>query len=417
MTTSKHSSTPNSAFVWVWLPGAVEPVVAGRLTDRGAQVTFTYGRSYLDRSGSIALYLPELPLDRGEQVPRSGNIAGCIADAAPDAWGRRVIEHRRAAQDTDLGTLAYLLGAGSDRIGAIDVQPSASTHVPRESGDVSLHELARATDQVERGEPLSPGLDLALIHGSSVGGARPKALMVDGHRRWIAKFSSTTDTSPVVKAEFVAMKLAHLVGLEVAPVRLDRALGKDVLLVERFDRPAGGTRRIMVSALTILELHDADGVAGRYATYPDLATNIRARFTEPRATLRELFSRITFNILVGNTDDHARNHAAFWDGNELTLTPAYDICPQGRTGQEAAQAMAFGPDGERMSQVARCVAHASTYHLSGVEAREIIDHQVETITANWTAVCDRAELSSLDRARLWGRQFLNPYALYDYPAS
>jgi len=110
-----------------------------------------------------------------------------------------------------------------------------------------------------------------------------------------------------------------------------------VLLVERFDRTPEGARRALVSALTILQL----GETGfRYATYYDLADAIRARFTEPDATLRELFSRITFNILTGNNDDHPRNHAAFWDGRSLTLTPAYDIAPQPRAGQETAQLMA-----------------------------------------------------------------------------
>lgn len=84
--------------------------------------------------------------------------------------------------------------------------------------------------------------------------------------------------------------------------------------------------------MAILELHDADGMAGRYGSYVDLAVQIRSRFTEADVTLRELFSRISFNILVSNTDDHPRNHAAFWDGHNLTLTPAYDICPQNRTG-------------------------------------------------------------------------------------
>ena len=216
-------------------------------------------------------------------------------------------------------------------------------------------------------------LDQALLHGSSVGGARPKALVSDGARRLIAKFGSTTDTYPVVKGEFVAMELARRTDLNVAAVELTHALGKDVLLIDRFDRPAAGGRRAMVSALTILGL---DELGARYASYADLAQAIRTRFTEPQATLRELFSRITFNVLVGNNDDHARNHAAFWDGTALTLTPAYDLCPQPRAGGETAQVMAIGPDGYRMSQVAGCVARASTYLLSEPDAREIVDHQL-----------------------------------------
>ncbi|MCY3960890.1 MAG: type II toxin-antitoxin system HipA family toxin [bacterium] len=405
---------PTEAYVWVWLPGAAEPVVAGRLTDQGPVVTFTYGRSYLERSDAIALYLPEFPLRRGEITPISGEIAGCIADAGPDAWGRRVIEHQRIPESADLATLGYLLASGSNRLGALDFQQSATEYIPQGHEQVPLGELAEVANRIENGVPLTPELERALFHGSSMGGARPKAVLVDGTQQMIAKFTSVTDSYPVVKAEFVAMELARRAGLNVARVGFDTVLGRDVLLVNRFDRTVGGDRKMVVSALTILELHDADGIAGRYATYPDLAFHIRSRFTDPDATLEELFARIAFNILVGNTDDHARNHAAFWDGAQLNLTPAYDICPQNRVGEEAAQAMAYGDDGDRLSQVARCVAHSSIYHLTVAQAREIVDRQIAVITEEWSSVCDQAELSTADRDRLWGRQFLNPFALYGY---
>jgi len=209
------------------------------------------------------------------------------------------------------------------------------------------------------------------------------------------------------------MALAHRAGLDVAPVALARALDKDVLLVDRFDRTPGGARRSIVSALTILELDPFTGA--RYASYAALADEVRARFTEPLPTLRELFSRITLNVLVGNTDDHARNHAAFWNWREttLTLTPAYDICPQARAGGEAAQAMAIDHDGWRYSQIGSCVAAAGIYRLSAVEAREIVDRQISVIEDGWDDVCDDAQLSEVDRRFLWHRQFLNPYAFYD----
>jgi serine/threonine-protein kinase HipA len=408
-------SEPEVAFVWVWLPGAAEPVIAGRLDPVGPTVTFTYGQSYLEREDAIPLYLPELPLRRGAISAPVGEIPGCIADAAPDAWGQRVILYRLTgqadAETTELGPLTYLLRSGSDRIGALDFQTSPREYVPRAMNHADLDELAESAERVERGLPLSPELDQALLHGSSVGGARPKALLDDGETTLIAKFSSTTDTFPVVKGEFVAMELARRAGLEVAPVRLTSAHGRDALLVERFDRPDGGGRRAMVSALTILGLDEA---GARYGSYADLADLIRARFTGARATLRELFSRIVFNILCSNNDDHPRNHAAFWDGEMLTLTPAYDICPQLRSGGETAQIMAIGSDGWRMSQVAGCVERAGTYQLSEVEAREIVDHQLETIEGQWDEVCDLAELGEAARAAFRGRQFLNPYALEGY---
>lgn len=408
-------SEPEVAFVWVWLPGAAEPVVAGRLDPVGPNVTFTYGQSYLERENSIPLYLPELPLERGPISPQVGEIPGCIADAGPDAWGQRVILYRltgRAdAETTQLGPLTYLLQSGSDRIGALDFQLSPREYVPRAMGHADLDELAESAERVERGLPLSPELDQALLHGSSVGGARPKALLGDGEATLIAKFSSATDTFPVVKGEFVAMELARRAGIEAAPVRLTAAQGRDALLVERFDRPGGGRRRAMVSALTMLGLDEA---GARYASYADLADLVRARFTEPARNLRELFSRIVFNILCSNNDDHPRNHAAFWDGEALTLTPAYDICPQLRSGGETAQIMAIGRDGWRMSQVAGCVERASTYLLSEAEAREIVGNQIETIEGQWDEVCDLAGLTEVERAGFWQRQFLNPYSLEGY---
>jgi len=412
------TSEPAEAFVWTWLPGASEPVVAGRLETGGEIVYFTYGRSYLDRPGAIPLYLPELPLRQGRIRPPDGlAVAGCIRDSGPDAWGQRVILQRRAGRLTadsdtgDLGLLTYLLESGSDRIGSLDFQASATAYEARTS-EATLEELVTAADRLDAGLPLPPMLETALLRGTSVGGARPKVLLSDGDRRLIAKLSSRSDPYPVVRAEAVAMELARRVGLDAAVTEVAEVLGHDILLVDRFDRPGGGRqRRMLVSALTILGL---DIMMARYATYYDLADAIRSRFAEPRQALRELFSRIVFNICVSNTDDHARNHAAFWDGQVLTLTPAYDLCPQPRSGGEATQAMAIRRDGYRYSQLAGCVAAArDTYLLSKSEAQDIIDHQVGTIRSQWHEAADVARLTAVERGRLWGRQILNPYALQD----
>lgn len=408
MTTSESLLNPPTVYVWVWLAGAGEPVVAGRLDDRGPVATFTYGRSYLDNPDAVPLYLPDLPLVPGEVPPASGSLPGCIADCAPDAWGRRVIEHRSRFADRDLSELGYLLNSGSDRAGALDFQASPAHYVPRAAEQSSLAELAEAAAGIEEGRPLPPALERALLGGTSMGGARPKATLVEGSRHMIAKFASAADSFPVVKAEFVAMELARRAGIDVAPVTLSSAAGRDVLVVDRFDRTPDGGRRLTVSGLTVLNLHAAGGIAGRYGTYVDLADQIRARFVSADATLRELFSRIVFNVLVSNTDDHPKNHAAFWDGEMLTLTPAYDICPQLRTGGEAFQAMAYGPRGERISQVDACVEHAAHYHLDRNEAAGIVEHHTDSIRNEWNDVCDLARLTTPERDQLWQRQFLNP---------
>lgn len=413
--TSKADAT--EAFVWMWLPGATEPVVAGRLDQDGERLLFTYGASYRRRKSAIPIYEPELPLQEGVIAPINGlSMASCIRDGSPDAWGRRVIINRLTGKKPDvagvpeISELTFLLQSGSDRIGALDFQASATEYVPRLAAQASLDELMEAAALIEKGVPLTPALDQALNHGTSIGGARPKALINDGTRKFIAKFSAANDTYSVVKAEFIAMKLAADCGLNAAPVSMTRAANKDVLLIERFDRTHtkdGWTRRAMVSALTILGL---DEMMARYASYEDLAELIRHRFTNSKDTLKELYGRICFNVLCGNTDDHARNHAAFWDGKMLTLTPAYDICPQGRTGSEATQAMLIKGEG-RASTLATLLAAAPDYHLKEAQAAALIEQQIITIAKLWHEICDEADFSPVDRKLFAGRQFLNSYAL------
>ena len=415
------SKPENEAFVWIWLPGETEPVVAGRLEADGGIILFNYGKSYLERTGdtkpAISIYEPELPLRAGILPLTKGlSMPGCIRDSSPDAWGRRVIINKKlglkgAGTDTaELDELTYLLESGSDRIGALDFQRSPAEYVPRTAHNVGMEVLIESAERVEKGMPLTPELDQALFHGSSIGGARPKALIEDNNKKYIAKFSSSTDLYSIVKSEFIAMRLAELAGLNVAPVKLTRAANKDVLLIQRFDRVLKNgkwARKAMVSTLTLLGLDD---MMARYASYETFAEIIRHRFIDPRNTLKELFSRLVFNILCGNTDDHARNHSAFWDGVSLSLTPAYDICPQGRTGNEASQAMLISGN-NNLSRLKTCLETAHNFFLSEEAAREIFSSMIASIEQNWESVCEEAELNEVDKKLLWKRQFLNPYSI------
>ena len=405
------------------MPEETEPVVAGKMeVDNNKNILFNYGKSYLERisddsTPAISIYEPELPLKAGVLPLLDGlNMPGCIRDAAPDAWGRRVIINKKlglkgSGSDTaELDELTYLLESGSDRIGALDFQRSSSEYVPRSATNVTLEELLESAERVEKGVLLTPELDQALFHGSSIGGARPKALIEDQNKKYIAKFSSSADLFSVVKAEFIGMRLAELAGLTVAPVKLETTVNKDVLLIERFDREIskhGWTRKAMVSALTLFGL---DEMMARYASYETFAEIIRHRFTDPKDTLKELFSRLVFNIYCGNTDDHARNHAAFWNGENLSLTPAYDICPQARAGNEASQAMLISGS-NNLSQLKNCLVTAHSYLLSKDDAHTIFAKQKKIIEKNWNTVCDEARLSVTDRKLFWERQFLNPFTV------
>lgn len=398
--TSEESET---AYVWFWLPGAPEPVVAGRIDRIGDSHYFAYGRSFLERPESISLFAPELPLEK-DRIRKVGDrvMSGVLRDACPDKWGHVTLNAQRdgSSRSTSLTELDLLLQSGSDRIGALDFQESPDVYVARSSPVASLEELLESAERVENGQPLSLSADAALLHRTSIGGSRPKALIEFNGLKCIAKFSSCSDTRMVVKAEFLAMRIAKLIGLDVSEVWLEKVSGKDVLLVQRFDRvhtSQGWCRRHMVSARTILGLDDS---TADNASYPEFAEQIRQQFQNPEGTLRELFSRMAYNVMCGNTDDHAGNHSAFWDGEKLTLTPAYDICPQPRGRELPMQAMLITED-SRESYNSTCLKAAHLFSLDLTLAREILDHQIETIHRHWYEVCEEAEIDRVRSERLF----------------
>lgn len=423
MTTSKVKS---ELFVWIFLPGKSEPVVAGRLYESNTHknvYNFNYGQSYLEREDAVAIFNKELPLRAGEiktAIDSGMECPSAIRDAAPDAWGRRVIIHSiygRLGGDIETVTLSeieYLLRSGSDRVGAIDFQESPTEYVPREHKQSTLDELINSADLIQKGVKLSPELVEAIQYGTPIGGARPKTLITEGDKKFIAKFSTSMDVFSVVKGEYIAMKLASLTGMNIANVMLKQASGRDVLLVERFDREyidGSFFRKRFVSALTLLGLGE---MQAPYASYEELAEIIRVTFQDPREQLEELFKRITFNIICGNTDDHARNHGTIiQNDNSMILSPAYDICPQNRVGQEASQGMRLSRSGQNLSQLSLCLKFANIFGLTTTEARNIIVEQINVIGEHWTDICDEAEFTDVDRNLFRGNQFLNPFSYED----
>jgi serine/threonine-protein kinase HipA len=255
--------------------------------------------------------------------------------------------------------------------------------------------------------------DLAelLIHGTSIGGARPKCLLDYGGLPTVAKFSLSIDYYPVIKLEAVAMQLAKLIGLNVAETQYTQVANRDVLLIKRFDRVLDGNkifRRLMLSGLSLLGL---DEMEARYASYVDLADLIRQRFANPKEQLRELFQRLVFNVLIGNTDDHARNHSAFWNGNDLALTPAYDLCPQQRVGREASQAMQIDGAQGNFSTVSNVLSIHRKFLLTEIEAKQLIERQIDIIQENWLQLATEVELSEADVKTVAGSVILSDFAL------
>jgi serine/threonine-protein kinase HipA len=406
--------TTSKCYVWRWLSGATEPVVAGELRfDAKGRQSFVYGRSYLERGNAGPIYEPELPLRPGLHEPIDGlDHFSCLRDAAPDAWGRRVIESRLFGRKErlvggDLDESAYLLHSGSDRTGALDFQESASEYISRELGDASLAELHEAAERLATYQPIPPELEEALNHGTSIGGARPKAAITGESGKYVAKFSISTDNFQIVKAEYVAMTLAARLGMDVAEVSLEEAAGKEVLLVKRFDRQPGASgwcRHSMVSGLTVLGL---DEKWAREATYPNLVDQLRIHGLAFKKDATELFSRLVFNVLIGNTDDHARNHSFFVEGRTIRLTPAYDLTPFPRAGGEASHGMKI-TQRSNLSRIRLCLDTAPEFGLSEEEARSIVETQIHGITENFDNLCEEIGMAQTTQSQLRRRAVLNP---------
>lgn len=399
----------SKAYVWIWLPEATEPVVCGRIRTDAPHYEFVYGRGYLSLPRAIPLDPHELPLQEKSFRPDVGELHGVLRDAAPDAWGRRILSYRTGG--APLSELDFLLRAGYDRIGALDVSDQTDGYKPLEPSPATLDDLYMAAQRIEEGVPLPAELDHALLHGSSVGGARPKALLDDEDVKWIAKFSSSTDHYPVVRAEHAAMWLAGQCGIHTPTIRLKQVMGKDVLLVQRFDRikTAGGfCRRFMISTLTALKLHETEAPL---ASYIDLAEFIRKTGKDFVHDLHELYTRMVFNILIGNTDDHARNHAFFWDGRSYQLVPAYDICPMLRTGHTANQAMIVGEKG-RLSTLANALSEAEQFGLTQTKARQIQRKLIEKIEALWPKAAQLSNLTKEQAVQLRQATVLSPGCFY-----
>ncbi|MGQ0572391.1 MAG: type II toxin-antitoxin system HipA family toxin [Armatimonadota bacterium] len=396
-------------FVWIWLPGQATPIVCGRLVEQGGRIRFVYGRTYRARKDAIALSPVRMDLDAGPiTARREGQIPGALADAAPDAWGRRVIEYRHAA--AGLGELDYLSFGRGEGIGALHFQDQPETFVQMQASPATLSELRQAADALENNRPLSPELAAALEHGTSIGGARPKATLRDGRRALIAKFQSSTDRWAIVRSEWACLQLAAQCGIKVPKASVESVDGRDVLIVERFDRAwssRGETRRHMLSALTLLDLDDTEA---RLASYPDLAEILRRLAADGAGDAAQLYRRMVFNILVGNTDDHAKNHACFWDGQWLTLSPAYDLVPTLRIGQEANQAMEVGQQG-RASSLANALSSAGRFGLTSKAARQIVDELESAVRTKWERTFARCGVQDRDIAQLRGRAVLSPAAL------
>src|SRR5436853_5399644 len=327
------------ALVYVDLDGT--PQLVGRLWARVRKnkegATFEYDRTWLDNPARFSLE-PALQLGPGPfHTPADTPMFGAIGDSAPDRWGRalmRLMERRRAEREggapRTLQEIDFLLLVNDEaRQGALRFAEREGGPFLREEGVkripplVELPELLSAAEHVMEDKDTEEDLRLLFAPGSSLGGARPKASVVekDGHLT-IAKFPRKDDEVNKVIWESVALALAQKAGIPVPSARVEKIGKKPVLLLRRFDRD--GMRRIpFLSAMSMLGSKDLET-----RSYLEMVDALRQHGATPKADIEALWRRLVFNILISNTDDHLRNHGFLYAGQEgWRLSPAYDLNP------------------------------------------------------------------------------------------
>jgi serine/threonine-protein kinase HipA len=324
--------------VHIDLEGQVRPlgILHRQASRRGETVTFEYDETWLGDANRFSIE-PALTLTAGAFPPQAGQpIFGSIGDSAPDTWGRRLMQRterrlaeREGRQVRTLGELHYLLGVADEtRLGALRFRWRGEEvfQSPVRDGVPALIELGRLlqiTERIERDEETDDDLQLIFAPGSSLGGARPKASVIDQHGHLsIAKFPKESDDYSIETWEEIALRLAERAGIQTPKHALLEVAGKQVLLSRRFDRD-NGWRIPFLSAMSMTGSRD-----GERGSYPELVDALTAHGAQAKEDALQLYRRVVFNVLVSNVDDHLRNHGFLWAGQGgWVLSPAYDLNP------------------------------------------------------------------------------------------
>ena len=397
-------------FVYVDLDGV--PHLAGRLWARlrknKESTTFEYDPQWLTHSARFSLE-PALTLGPGAfHTPADRPLFGAIGDSAPDRWGRalmRRVARRQAEREGrpphTLGEIDYLLlvddearqGAlrFADQAGGPFLRPHDAQRIPPL---LELPRLLSASERVVDEQDTDEDLRLLFAPGSSLGGARPKASvrLRDGSLA-IAKFPRKDDDVDTVRWEAVALALAAKAGIDVPVTSLAQVAGKPVLLVTRFDRT--GTRRIpFVSAMSMLGARDNES-----HSYLELVDVLRQHGAAPRADMEALWRRIVFNVLISNTDDHLRNHAFLYEGqNGWRLSPAYDLNPVPTDIKPRVLATSIAED-DNTASLDLAFGAAGYFELKDSRAHAIA-REVATAVLDWRAEAARHGLARYEVERM-----------------
>jgi serine/threonine-protein kinase HipA len=378
--------------VHIDLHGQTRPIgIAHANLVRGNEtVVFEYIEEWLNDPECFSIE-PALALTRGGFAPPQDQaIFGSLGDSAPDTWGRRLMQRaerrladREGRQVHTLTETDYLLGVADEtrlgalrfrRVGEEEFQAPIQAGVP---AVIELGRLLQVTERILRDEETDEDLQLIFAPGSSLGGARPKASIIDQHGHLsIAKFPKETDEYSMETWEEIALRLAERAGINTPSHELVEVTGKAVLLSKRFDRE--GNKRIpFLSAMSMTGSRD-----GERGSYPEIVDALGGQGAQAKTDAAELYRRVAFNVLISNVDDHLRNHGFLWAGREgWTLSPAYDLNPT--PVDLKARVLTTNINLDEGTCSVELLEGASEYFGLGIKAARPIIKEVAAATSTW----------------------------------
>lgn len=385
----------NEAYVFIQLGGQWIPCgyLMVHQDQREILATFQYGKKYLQRNDALSIDPVQLPL--GDAFFRStpqAPLFGGIRDAAPDGWGRHLLD--RAADPLSPGEFEYLTALPlEDRIGALGFGQSLDKgpgpidpgwpNYPPHGAELDLVAMMAAVDQIESTDDLSLEYRRFLVRGSSLGGAQPKAPTNHDGRTWIAKFGRQYEAWNTCRIEHANLQLAKRCGIVIPEAKTLSVAGRDVFLISRFDRNADGHRVPFISAASLLATDQITKGA-----YQDIAVQMRkyCAASAIQEDLKQLFMRMVFNILCNNSDDHLRNHGFIHiPGQGWRLSPAYDIVPQPEMGPRMPRLLTLGVgiNGSREATLSNALSACTVFGLTKEEGGSTIEQMKQQFVSQW----------------------------------
>ena len=408
-------TTASECFVYITLPGETEFVTAGKFelsTNRQGNPTgkFVYGQSYLKRDDAVPI--DPLALKLGNKTYETNllkGVFGALRDASPDYWGRRVIE--KYVGKTELGEIDYLLHSPDDRAGALGFGLNREPSAPRRKFNktIELERLQALTESIIADEELPKGAETEQVQGlvnggTSMGGARPKAVVEDDNALWIAKFRHPEDKWNDARVEHAMLLLARECGLQAAESKVVTIGEHNAVLVKRFDREhtdSGYRRGRMLSALTLLRADENYQNRDNWS-YVLLVEELRRISSRPGTDAPELFRRMCFNALISNVDDHPRNHAVVAMNTDWKLSPAYDLTPSTPISIERRDLALECGDMGRYANAENLLSQSARFLLKSDDAKNIIETIEKTVKSKWYDIARREGVTEKDCERIAG---------------